>query len=245
MQRPLTPKEITWISKSDHRFTALKYNTVKVYCRQLLNDKRGRRIDQPFRGHYKVTETTYGVGKQPPVRVHDLRLVWEVDVKKRVCELHEVVGDVKLDVTVGSKRGKVSAMVACDEGMDYNTVAFVVDKIRRLAWEEGGVNLDPRECVVCCEFNEDYTEYRIDGLKCATVRSFLGDLERVYNKEDVLRSEVKVSETSLPAVFTMLKGGVTTYHVFQAQMMILQETRKLFHEMKRIADRLDGQRRLR
>jgi len=184
------------------------------------------------------------VGKVPAVRVHDLRLVWSVGLRKQVCHVERSVGDVKLDVTVGSKRGKVAAMVGCDEGMDYNTVAFVVDLIQTLAWEKGGVNLRSQECVVSCHFNEDYLGYHLDGIKCATVTSFLGDLERIYNKDDGIRSEVGISETSLPAIFTMLKGGVTPYNVFQVQMMVLKETQKLFHQMKRIADRLEGQRRL-
>ena len=230
---PLTPKQITWHSKADSRFEALNHNTVKVYCRQLLHRMK---IQQPLHGYYEVTKTMYGVG-MTPVRVHDLRLVWRVGLFKSVYKFSDVVGGVKIECQYGSKRGKVSAMVACDKGFDFHTVCFAVDLIKRIAWEKAGVNLDAVPCEVCCELNEDYVGVRLDGIKCATVKSFLGDLERIYNKDDLLRSEVKIGKTDLASVYVMLKGGVTPYNILQTQYMILQE-------IKRVASALEAQNKL-
>jgi len=219
-QRPLTPKEICWISKSDSRFETLNHSTVKVYCRQLLMSNK---IYQPIHGYYEVTENRYGVLRAAEIKVHDLRLVWDVGIKESLGECHEVVGGVKVDCQFGSVRGKVSAVVACDEGMDFHTVCFAVDLIRRMGWEKAGVNLDVHECKVCCEFNEDFKHVRLDGVKCATVKSFLGNLERVYDKQGCVRSEIKVEETSLESMYTMLKGGVSSYNILQSQFMLMKK----------------------
>jgi len=217
-QRPLSPKEISWISKKEKRFKPLNHSTVKVYCRQLV--PKGK-INQPIYGLYEVTKDRYGVSV--PVRVHDLRLVWEVDVRECVACLDDVVGGVKINCQVGSVRGKVSATIACDEGMDFHTVCFAVDRVKRFAWEKAGVNLDVFQCEVCCEFNEDYAGWRVEGFKCLTVKSFLGDLERIYNKQDCLRSEVKIAKTDLNSVYTLLKGGVSSYNILHSQFMLMKK----------------------
>ena len=219
-QRPLTPKEIVWISKADSRFGAINHNTVKVYCRQLLMSNK---IYQPIHGYYEVTENRYGVLGVSEVRVHDVRLVWDVGLRGCLGEVHEVVGGVKVDCQFGSVRGKVSATVACDEGMDFHTVCFAVDLVRRFAWEKAGVNLDVHVCSVCCEFNEDFKHVRLDGVRCATVQSFLGDLERVYQKQDCVRSEIKVEETSLEGMYALLKGGVSSYNILQSQFLLMKK----------------------
>jgi len=219
-QRPLTPKEISWISKSDSRIEPLNHNTVKVYCRQLL---RAEQICNPIYGYYEVTKSTYMVGGGLGVRVHDLRLVWVVGGLGVVSSVSCVVGGVGVGVVFGRKRGKVSVTVGCDEGMDFHTVCFVVDYVRRVVWEKAGVNLDGVPCEVCCEFNEDFQGVRLDGVKCATVKSFLGGLERIYNKASGVRSEIKVEKTDLPSMYAMLKGGVSVSNILQSQFALMRK----------------------
>ena len=223
-QRPLTPKEISWISRKDSRFKTLNHSTVKVYCRQLLDDGK---VQQPIYGYYEVTKPMYGVGGGVGVRVHDLRLVWCVGRVGVVPDFFDAVGGVSVQVVFGSKRGKVSATVGCDDGMDFHTVCFAVARVKEVALEKVGVNLNLFPCEVCCEFNEDYYDLRLDGVKCATVNSFLGDLERIYNKDNCLRSEVKVEKTSLESVYTMLKGGVTPYNILQSQFVLMKKLDKI------------------
>lgn len=229
-QRPITPNEICWISKADSRFNALNHNTVKVYCRRMLEHNQ---IHQPFPCYYTVTESRYGVMGESRPLVHDVRLVWEVGVMEVRGQLDDVVGGVHVVCQVGSQRGKVSATIGCDEGLDYHGVCFAVDKVRGFALEHG-VNLDLFPCSVCCEVNEDYQRVRLDGVKCATVQSFLGDLERIYQKDGAVRSEVKVQQTSLEGMYTLLKGGVTPYNVFQGQMQIVQRLDKLITAVERL-----------
>lgn len=231
-QRPLTPKEISWISKSDSRIEPLNHNTVKVYCRQLLgNDK----IQNPIYGYYKLTQSTYGMGNGlVGPRVHDLRLVWCVGEVGVVPSVSRVVGGVSVGVVFGRKRGKVSATVGCDGGMDFDTVCFVVDYVRRVVWERAGINLDSVPCSVCCEFNEDFQGVRLDGVKCVTVKSFLGGLERIYNKGSGVRSEIKVDKTDLPSMYAMLKGGVSYSNLLQTQFQMMKKMDRLAVLFERI-----------
>lgn len=219
-QRPLTPKEISWISKADTRLTPLNHNTVKVYCRQLLGSGK---IHHPLYGYYEVTKPMYEVGSGFGVRVHDLRLVWCVGRVGVVPSVSRVVGGVGVEVVFGRKRGKVSATVGCNDGMDFHTVCFVVDYVRRVAWESAGINLDSVPCEVCCEFNEDFQGVRLDGIKCVTVKSFLGGLERIYNKASGVRSEIKVDKTDLPTMYAMLKGGVSASNILQSQFVLMRK----------------------
>ena len=221
-QRPLSPKEISWISKKDSRFRTLNHSTVRVYLRQLLIRAR---VSQSIHGYYEVTESTYWVlgGVGAWVRVHDLRLVWSVGVRERMFSFEELIGGVKISCQAGSKRGKVSAIIACDEGIDFQGVCFAVDLIRRVVLEKAGINLDGFECEVCCEFNEDFQSLRLDGVKCVTVKSFLGDLERVYNKPSCLRSEVKINKTDLQSTLALLKGGVSAYNILQSNFILMRK----------------------
>jgi len=219
-QRPLTPKEIAWISKADSRIEPLNHNTVKAYCRQLLDASK---IHHPIYGYYEVTKPTYEMGSSSGVRVHDLRLVWVVGGFGVVPSVSRVVGGVGVEVVFGRKRGKVSVTVDCDDGMDFHTVCFVVDFVRRVVWEKIGVSLDSVPCEVCCEFNEDFHKLRLDGVKCVTVKSFLGDLERIYEKPGGVRSEIKVVKTSLESMYAMLKGGVSSYNILQSQFLLMKK----------------------
>lgn len=234
-QRPLTPKEIAWISKADSRFNALNRSTVRVYCRRLLEQGK---IHQPIHGYYDVTKPMYGVGGVFGVRVHDLRLVWSVGKLTVVPSFYDVVGGVSVEVVFGVKRGKVSATVACDEGMDFHTVCFAVDRVKRVAWEKAGVNLDGFECTVCCEFNEDFQSLRLDGAKCVTVKSFLGDLERVYDKNGSVRSEIKVAKTSIESMYALLKGGVTPYNILQGLFVLTKEMRQINASIERLINKI-------
>ena len=86
--------------------------------------------------------------------------------------------------------------------------------------------------VVTCEVNEDHQGIRIDGANSITLTSFIGDLERIYNRENGLRSEIKVQGTTLDAIYSLLKGGVSVYSMLQAQFALFKRVEDLITAAK-------------
>ena len=212
-ERPLKPKEIAFLAKVNH-------STTRSYlCRLLERDK----VSQPFPQVY-VAKLTHGV-VEDLVRVHNLVLsVSAPKLSKGVKAFESWFGAVKIKVLFGSRRGKITGFVSCDEGMDLDKTFFVLDKFKSVVFDRVGVKVCDGEInVVTCELNEDRRDIRLDGLKCVTVKDFVGTLERIYSKGDVVRSEVKVKPQSLEHILGVLKGGMTNYQILQGVGFLRQE----------------------
>lgn len=218
----LTPKQI-------HVRTRINHNTIKVYVRQLF--KEGL-INQPYPGAYSY-ETHLRVGEPPP-RVQNVRLQVRAPWLSRPVEtVEESVGDVGISVLFGLKRKRVTGYISRDQGLDYVQMVMAWELFRMYVALNGGPMLDVDEVEIqSCEVLRDYEQLRLDGVKCVTVKSFLGVLERVYNREHGLRSEVKVQPQDVNTIMTLLKGGASSYNILQGQFMIVQEIRRLTEAVK-------------
>ena len=233
--RSLWPKEIA-------RLSGLKHSTVRGYLRQLL--KAGVLL-QPERGLY-VINPTHGVGRPP--RIHNLWLSVGLFVP-RSFKTSEVYGDCKLQVIFGAKRSRVTAVISSEKGLDYTGCCFAIQRVKAIIKEILNVEVENSQLFVRnCEFNEDYVGIRLEGLNCVTVKSFLGSLERMYNKGDGLRNEVKVRPEKVETILALLKGGITPYYAVQGVFLVekrleeltkaikfqnegIQELRKVFSEL--------------
>jgi len=221
-ERPLKPKEIAFLAKTNH-------STTRVYLRKLL--EKGE-VVQPYPQAY-VTKTIHGVGGGFVV-VHNL--VLGLKAPGLLCGVPGFegwFGGVKLRVLFGGKRGQITGFVSCDEGMDFDKTVLAIDKFKQVVYERTGAKVcDGEVNVVTCELNEDRRDLRLDGLKSVTVKDFVGTLERMYNKDDGVRSEVKVQSQSLENVFTLLKGGMTPYQILQTQALTNQKLDQLIEAIK-------------
>jgi len=224
--RPLSPKEIASSAKINH-------STVRVYLRRMLGQGE---VTQPIHGYY-VTKTSLGVGLGFGVRVHGLCLVVDAGFLRdqaKVGDVVESVGDVCFEVRFGRENGKVSGFISCEPpGLDYNGFCFVMDRFFQIVYDKIGFRPSEFE-TVNAEFNEDYLGVQLDGLKSVTVRDFMGNMERIYNKGPGLRSEVKLptEKMDIESVYTLLKGGTTPYTILQTQFALLKEVRNLYEGIK-------------
>lgn len=218
---PLFPKEISSI-------TGLKRSTVRVYLRQLL---RQGLVRQPFRGIY-VINPTHGVGKPPRIQNVWLK-VSRVAIPRGISEYKKSFGKVRVRVIFGAKRGNITAVLSSDSGMDLTVCTLAIECLKTAVKDSLGISITNRDiCVRNCEFLEDYVGMRLEGLNCVTVESFLGSLERIYNKGAGLRSEVKVKPDSLESIYTLLKGGVTPYNVMQGMYALVKKVDDLTTTLK-------------
>jgi len=136
-------------------------------------------------------------------------------------------GAVKLRVVFGSRRQKITGFVSCDSGMDFDKTVLIIDRFKQVVFERTGAKVSDGEInVVTCELNEDRQDIRLDGLKSVTVKDFVGSLERIYNKGDGLRSEVKIKPQSLEHIYGVLKGGMTSYQILQSVGLLRQDIRE-------------------
>jgi len=214
---PLKPKEIAFLAKVNH-------STTRCYLRRLLDDEK---ITQPFPQVY-VAKTIDGV-EDGLVCVHNL--VLSVDAPglgKGVRKFEGWFGAVKIRVLFGSRNEKVTGFVSCDEGMDLDKYLFAVDKFKSIIFERTGARVcDGEVKVVTFELNKDRRDIRLDGVKSMTVKDFSGVLERIYSKDDGVRSEVKVVQPmNVAAIESLLKGGMTPYQILQGVGLLRQDIQK-------------------
>lgn len=219
---PLTPKQISVR-------TRIKHNTVKVYARKMLMDGL---VGQPYPGAYSYK--THPRCGEPPPRVQNLILrVAAPWLRNKIETIKKQVGDVGIRIIFGVKRRKITGLISRDQGMDSTQTIMALELFRLLIAQRTNQYIDYDKIEVCsCEFLEDYSQLRLDGVKCVTVTSFLGDLERVYNRKFGLRSEVKVQPQDVNTIMTLLKGGVSTYNIVQGQFMMVQKIKNLTDSVK-------------
>jgi len=227
---PLYPREIASIIKE-------KKNTVCVICRRLF--KEGLLL-QPFPGVYNsMTKPRDGVGVagfavEHPPRLQNLVVQFDCVVPEGVVSCFErSYGNVGLKVLFGRKRQRVTGYLSCPEGLDLNSLILVLETFRYVVAAYVGVfPSDDVLRVKMVEFLQDYQKTRLDGISCLTVESFLGSFEKLYNKSDGVRSEVRVHPDSVEAIYTLLKGGVTSYNVVQLAFLTLTRLDKLLEAVK-------------
>ncbi len=227
---PLSPKQIMFRINMKTPLERVNYSTVRNYCRTLAEEGI---IENPFYGVYSVVKVrdilTTGFSQ---VLVHNVVLTYEGMLVVRHDDVAVPVDGAKVAVCFGVQNRKVTATVSCDVGMDLFLFRKCMNSIKQVVWDRIGVNIDVLEPTVCCEFNEDYSQYRMDGVKCVSTKSFLGDVERIYNKGKGLRSEVKVQKTDLATIYATLKGGTSFANFMQINSAILQKLDQILEAMK-------------
>jgi hypothetical protein len=221
---PLFPKEIAVAARVNHV-------TTRVYLREL---RKAGVVVQLRRGLY-VINPTHGVGGGKLPRIQNLCLsVVDLPVPRSVKRV-ETFGDVRLTVTFGKKRGRVTGVFATDPhpGMDFTACCLAIARFKTVVKEVLGVDISDLDIWVRnCELHEDYVGVRMEGLNCVTAKSFLGSLLKIYNKGAGLRAEVKVRPDSVESILMLLRGGVTPYHAVQGVFLVDNRVKELTEAIK-------------
>jgi len=222
VDEPITPKEIAFRADLNH-------STVRVYLRELVKEGRIKRV---FHGHY-VKILTPRVEEEPP-RIHNLVLHLDAPtLSKGVKPFVKCYGDVKIQVLFGCKRRKITGYMSCDAGLDYNGCVLAIEKFKDIVQAQAGLEASDQDIKVKnCHFNQDFQAIRLDGLTCISVRSFLGSLERIYNKGSGIRSEVQVKPDSLESIYMLLKGGVYSYNITEELLRMNDKLNNLTEAIK-------------
>lgn len=200
IDRPQSPAEIA-------SFLKIKPSVVRAR----LSDLRKRAlVSRPYHGAY-LCDPTYGVGRHRP-RVQNLR-VSARGVRVRVhAEVVHVVGDLRLRMVFGTKRGIVSYSVAAPVGLDMYGVRLIHFIAVGEAEARGYVDLNWEFTV--SEFLTDHGGLRLEGLQCVTLDDLCGQLEKYYYRPG-LRREVRATSRrmSMTELSTLLDGGMSRFQV--------------------------------
>lgn len=207
--------------------TGINHSTVRVYLPQLVAENR---IITPYHGAY-CAKTIHGVGAFGALRVHNIVVTGDAEIDE-FDEVVETVGDVKVRVLFGSKRNKVSIFISCDAGMDRNGCLLALDKAFGIVRSRIGKDLE-HVCLKTFELNRDFLGVRVDRPTCITRVGLYDMVERVYQKAEGVRHEWKISKEMPIAEFeALLRGGVTSYNIMQANFALVQEVKKLGEALK-------------
>lgn len=221
----LTPLQIAEKVHANH-------STVRVYLPQLVAQNR---IVTPYKGAY-CSKITHMVMSQN-LKVHNIVVVGEVGVDSHF-DVTEVVGSVKVRVVFGVQRQKVSIFISCDAGMDKNSCLLAMDKGFGIVRAKLGRDLENIQ-LKTFELNRDYLGVRVDRATCVTRVGLYDMVERVYQKEEGVRHEWKISKSMpLNEFEALLQGGVTGYNITQANFALVQEVKKLTEALKFTNDQL-------
>lgn len=242
--RPTYPREISLEAQVNH-------NTTRVYLRRLL---KARRVTQPFPGTY-VTSPIYGVGSEPAMpRGRDdpdmlpriQNLVLSYDRYRYIGEsIKEVrmVGSTKVRCFYGVKRKRITVFLSNPWGLDLEGFYLALDVAREMVHKTLGIPLNIGIFkVVNMEWLNDVQGLRLEGLNCVTVTDMTGALEKIYNRGDGLRREVRIPrETSMEEVLALWRGGIPLHHIAQGQHALATEIRALKDLLKNYLDTMAKQ----
>lgn len=238
--RPAYPLEISLRAELNH-------STTRVYLRKLL---KARVVVQPFPGTY-VTSPIHGVGRDSSrpcgfesrtllPRVQNLVLVYSKAgwIRESVQEVRRV-GSSKIRILYGKKRGKISVFISNPWGLDLEATLLVLDVAQSMIYRTTRIPLDIGLFqMVNMEWLNDVQGIRLEGFKTLTVRGFTGALEKIYNKDQGVRREVKIPQGSpMEEVLALWRGGIPLSQIVQGQQQLVQEIRSLRDLLARYLER--------
>jgi len=200
--RLLSPPEIA-------RNTKIPPNQVRA---RLCELRKAGKVDRPFRGYY-VCDPTYGVGVPAP-RIQNLRVTARGVPVASSDLVDKRLGDLRIRVTFGKKRGIISYTVKADKGLDVYGLRLChtlvnleceVRGYRELVWTPQNFGL-----------LFDHESVRLEGVTAIIWEDLEGTLEKYYNRETGMRREIRGSSSkSVQDLEALIQGGVTTSTVMQ------------------------------
>lgn len=223
----------------------VNFDSARPIIRRLKRD--GKVFQRYPRGPYSLKQChvpTHGVagnigayGVCPRVQNWDLR-VEDVKVSAGLAvDDYEIPGTgVGVCIRYGWKRKRVTVRVSCSDGLSLRECKLVVREIQRRVSEVLKCYVDIYDFEVKgFELLNDYDGVRLDLVKCATVRTFLGLLEKIYQKDYGVRHEIKAQgPISLATFYAMVHGGPAVSSIMAANFMLVNEVKRLFEQQKRM-----------
>lgn len=187
----ITPKVIAFHS-------SINVNTVKSILPKL------KEVKKVMRGVYKVVVRGDAPHHPFPNELHD----WAFHNLVLSCQLLHFPGKlitsthsfkiVNAEFTI-SKSGNATLRVACDNPLNISSICIVFAYFRELIGLHSNDPITATNVFISTiEFNKDYTNLRLDGVRCITLDG-LAEQFKVYQKRLVMRVEHKTKVRFTPS----------------------------------------------
>lgn len=179
----VTPKVISFD-------TSINVNTIKAILPKITG------IKKTMRGYYKVVER--GDGSIP--NASDSLCDWNfhnciLSCKMRDFPSHNIssshsFGLINCEFII-SKKGVATLRVATDNPLNVSSICMVYGFFRELISRHSDGYYDMKDVYIrTIEFNKDYSNLRLDGLRCLTIDSLVQQF-KIYQKKLGMRIEHK------------------------------------------------------
>lgn len=190
-----------------------------------------------------MTKPIHGVADtscelEHPLRVQNLVVQFSCPIAEDAPScFQKSYGNIALRVLFGRKRQRVTGFISCSEGLDLSAFVLALEVFKLVAVKHVGVF--PHDDVLrvkTVELLQDYQRLRLDGINCLTLESFLGSHEKLYNKSQGIRSEIRVKPDSVEAIYALLKGGTISYDLVKLAFRIYETQDKLLEVIRHLAE---------
>jgi len=197
------------------RYAGLNPSTVRSYLRELEDEGKVENEG----GIYSVIEENHE-GEIPLPNIHNMRV--EVDIPEEVEVEHKEeeyeFPFAEMSIEVGETNHRATGVISAEPPVSLNvgyllTKTFA-DEVQRLVGFE--VDYEEEVTINSCEFNKDHFGVRLDGANCITFRDlYEGVEEKLYNKEDKVRHEVRLLNQPLSpeTLGNLVVKGTTFSHL--------------------------------
>lgn len=220
----LTPKSISF-------YTRINNNTVKSILPKIPNIKK----KEGLRGIYVLVENNTH-GSIFSWNLHNMILTYDLQDYDgpRVNKPIEIPL-LKFHFGIGAKSKKATLHLSTDNPINISSLSIVASYFLELIKKDydSPLNID-NVIVSSIEFNKDYINLRLDGLKSITLTS-LSHQFKLYQKEQGLRQEQKINlPIQIPEIFSMLQKGDYTLDVYSELNDFKKKLEGIVDEIKRM-----------
>ena len=191
-----------------------------------------------------MSDSTHGVGGVRRLLLHNVGLqIRDVDFSRKVDDFDQVFGGVRIRIISGVKRGKVTGSISKDLGLTWDefvlSVRLFLEEVSKALGRVVGMD---EVLVVSKEIADDFLRAHLVDVKCLTLTDFYGNLERIYQRGDDVRREVRTSQPmSVADLQAFYQGGLTTYNIFQSLGLLTRKVDEALDVFKRIFPLLSEQ----
>ncbi len=227
-------------------------------------------IERVYRGYYQII-STQGVGASiKPPKIQNIKAIVHpsprltkpilekgradglVYYKKR--EYHHIFefqgppegndGMVRLDLTFGLTRNKITWDMKAPLGLDYYGLMISYEYVKKIInlvgvsiLESDYIDFSKPRCfmMVNYEFLDDIIGIKLEGVNCITFRTFEGHFEKIYSKTYGVRREVRSNQPRpISEILALYQGGLPNYMVAQASYDIARTVEKQTEAIKHV-----------
>ncbi|MDD4157665.1 MAG: hypothetical protein PHY08_13960, partial [Candidatus Cloacimonetes bacterium] len=209
--------------------------TIKSILPKMLEIRK----KEGLRGIYKLVENNPH-GSIFDWNLHNITLIYELPNYKGQ-KINSVIETplLKGRFGIGSKSKKASIHLATNNPINISSLNILALYFLKLIEPNYNYPLNIDNIVIrSIEFNKDYINLRLDGLKSITFTSLCYQY-KLYQKKQGLRQEHKINlPINIPEIFSMLQGGNHNLEIYSELNSLKNEQKILVDSNRRIQELL-------